>query len=348
MRILCISDAWLPQINGVVRTYQNLEIELRKMGHDFDVIGPDSFRFTIPAPTYPEIRLAPVAYRTLPKMIDAAQADVIHIATEGPLGWAARNYCLRRAIPFSTCYHTRFPDYLAKRAAKIFPFLFQPVRKAAAFSIQKFHEPAKVTMVSTRSLENELRAQGYRNKFHRFSRGVDTSLFKLGEKTCFNTLKRPVALYVGRVAIEKNIETFLDAPWHGSKVVVGRGPALDKLKQKYPDVLFTGLKEGEDLAAHYRSGDIFAFPSQTETFGVVLLEAAASGLPVAACPVSGPADILTEPFMGVLDQDFSQALLKAASTPGNPEQRSRYITASYTWEKAARQFLNGISLCLTK
>ena len=212
MRILCISDAWLPQVNGVVRTYQNLGIELRKMGHDFDVIGPDSFRFTIPAPTYPEIRLVPFAYWTLPKKIEAARADAIHIATEGPLGWAARNYCLRQKIPFSTSYHTRFPDYLAKRVHPFLPFLVQPVRNVAAFLLHKFHAPAKVTMVSTSSLENELRAQGYTNKFHRFSRGVDMDIFKPGEKTCFSTLKRPVALYVGRVAVEKDIEIFLDAP----------------------------------------------------------------------------------------------------------------------------------------
>jgi glycosyltransferase involved in cell wall biosynthesis len=342
MRILCISDAWLPQMNGVVRTYQNLGIELRKMGHDFIVIGPDRFRFTVPAPTYPEIRLAVLAHWTLPAMIEAEQADAIHIATEGPLGWAARHYCLKKQIPFSTCFHTRFPEYLAKRAAQLLPFLFHPVKNAAAFSLRKFHRPAKVTMVSTSSLENELRAEGYQNNFHRFSRGVDKTVFGAGEKTCFSSIKRPIALYVGRIAVEKDIEIFLDAPWPGSKAVIGRGPALENLKQKYPDVIFTGTKQGEDLAAHYRSADVFAFPSRTDTFGVVILEAVASGLPVAAHPVSGPADIITEPFMGALAHDFSEALLAAASTPGSPEQRSRHIIASYTWEKAALQFLNGI------
>lgn len=344
MKILCISDAWLPQINGVVRTYQNLGRELETMGHSFTVIGPSRFRWTLPAPTYPEIRLALFARWTLPRMIDAAAPDAIHIATEGPLGRAARRYCLSRAIPFTTCYHTQFPEYLARRIGDRFPRLSAWVRDRAILSLRRFHSRARTIMVASSGLRTHLQAQGYSGNFHVVSRGVDTTVFKPGPGSRLQDLPKPLALYVGRVSIEKNIEVFLNAPWPGSKAVVGQGPALTSLKEKYPEVHFADLQEGTALADYYRSGDVFAFPSQTETFGVVLLEALASGLPVAAFPVLGPADIITEPELGCLSADFSQALAKALHAPGTAHDRAAYIAERYTWAAAARQFLAGLAV----
>ena len=341
MKILCISDAWLPQINGVVRTYQNLGRELEKMGHRFSVIGPTRFRFTLPAPTYPEIRLAVFARWSLPALIDAEAPEAIHIATEGPLGRAARRYCLKRGITFTTCYHTQFPEYLARRLP--WPIMSDWIKRTAIRSLQKFHAPAQVVMVASAGLEVYLRNQGYPGPFHRLSRGVDSTLFKPGLAVDYPALKKPVAIYVGRVALEKNIETFLDADWPGSKVVVGHGPALAALRHTYPHVHFTGLQEGAELAAWYRVGDVFAFPSQTETFGVVLLEALASGVPVAATPVMGPRDIIDRDFLGALNADFTEALTRALQTPGTPAERAAYISTTYTWEQAARQFLAGLA-----
>lgn len=343
MKILCISDAWLPQINGVVRTYQNVGKVLEEMGHQFRVIGPSDFKVTIPAPTYSEIRLAIFARWTLPQMIRDQNPDTIHIATEGPLGRAARRYCLRNNIQFTSCYHSQFPDYLADRVKSFAPFLAGPVKKFTARSLRKFHSAARKTMVATPSLENFLRSQGHRQPLHRFVRGIDTQIYHPGKKSLFEKLQRPVALYVGRVSVEKNLNAFLDAPWAGSKVIVGDGPALQDLKKRYPDAIFTGIQTGESLAAHYRSADIFAFPSKTDTFGIVLIEALASGLAVAAYPVSGPEDIINRPELGVLDNDFGAALEKALLTPGSPENRFSVVTERYTWEKAAGQFLSGLT-----
>lgn len=342
MKIICISDAWLPQINGVVRTYQNIAQELHKLGHEFTVIGPSDFKFTIPAPTYPEIKLVPLAHWSVPKKLAALEADIIHIATEGPLGRAARAYCLRSKRPFTTCYHTRFPEYLARRAADLHRSLETPVKRVAISSLKKFHARAALTMLATQSLENELTAHGYKKNFHRFVRGIHLDLFYPGEKTLFNDLPRPIALYVGRVAVEKNIESFLDANWTGSKVVVGDGPALADLKRRYPHVHFAGSRTGADLAAHYRSADIFVFPSKTDTFGIVLIEALASGLPVAAYPVMGPIDIITEPFMGALHKNLETAMQLALSTPGDAARRATYTAQTYTWQAAAEQFLSGL------
>ena len=341
MKILCISDAWRPQINGVVRTYQNVGAALEKMGHSFQVIGPDDFKFTIPAPTYPDIRLALFPSASLPSKIKKAQPDSIHIATEGPLGRAARRYCIKNNIPFTTCYHSQFPDYLATRMQAFIPALAEPLRKAAIRSLRHFHSCAVLTMVATESLETFLREQGYKGHFHRFVRGIDKSVYHPGDKILFSDLKRPVALYVGRVSVEKNLEAFLDAPWHGSKVIVGDGPAFKGLKAKYPDALFTGIQTGEALASHYRSSDVFAFPSKTDTFGIVLIEALASGLPVAAYPVSGPIDIINDRRFGTLNSDFGLALSHALDAPGTPDERASLVAERYTWELAALQFLNG-------
>lgn len=338
MKILIISDAWLPQVNGVVRTYEHLNEELRKRGHQVDVIGPSDFPVRVPMPGYPEIKLALGAYRQLKTMIDEYAPDHIHIATEGPLGWAARKYCLRHACNFTSSYHTQFPDYVAKRLARRLPFLFSHVHEMAKRFVRHFHKPAGAMLIATQSLEDELRSWKFEAPIFRLTRGVHTDLFYPGEKTLFNDLPRPVALCVGRVAIEKNLEAFLEMDWHGSKVIVGDGPSMSELQRKYPDAIFVGTKEGEELAAHYRSADIFVFPSRTDTFGIVLIEALASGLPVAAYNVMGPKDIITEPFLGVLhENDLGWAARKALES-GTPEERSQYVKKVFTWENAARQF----------
>lgn len=338
MKILIISDAWHPQVNGVVRTYEHLCEQFVKMGHDVKVIGPEDFSFRMPMPGYPEIELAIAPYHKLAKMIERYHPDRVHISVEGPLGWAGRKYCKKHGIPFSTSYHTQFPQYFSKRAAKHLPFLKRPARRAGQWFVQTFHSAAKAMMVATETLEKDLRVLGFKNKTHRLTRGVNLEIFHPGEKTLFQDLKGPVALYVGRVAIEKNMEAFLEMEWHGSKVVVGDGPSRKALEKKYPDAVFVGKKVGHELAEHYRSADVFVFPSKTDTFGIVLIEALACGLPVAAYPVIGPLDIITEPQLGVLDEDLATASRKALEC-GDPQYRFHYMKEHYTWEKAAEQFL---------
>ncbi len=342
MRIICVSDAWHPQVNGVVRTYQNIERALTAQGHAFHVIGPDRFPVTLPLPTYPDIRIALFAGLTLPDLLDRAAFDAIHIATEGPLGRAARDYCLKRGQPFTTAYHTRFPEYLAQRAAA-FPALAKTLLKHARSSLKDFHAAAHGTMVVSQSLEDHLRNEGYSGRLHRLERGVDTTVFHPGPPSLFSNLPRPVALYVGRIAVEKNIEAFLDAQWHGSKVVVGAGPDLKRLRAKYQGVHFAGLQEGSALADHYRSADVFAFPSLTDTFGVVQLEALACGLPVAAFPVLGPQGLIDRPEFGSLSDDFTYALHTAAASPGARAERGRTVSERYSWDNVARQFVAGLA-----
>lgn len=339
MKILCISDAWLPQVNGVVRTYQALQRELTRQGHELIVTGPADFPFTVPLPGYPEIRLALFAGRRLADQIRSLDPDAIHIATEGPLGRAGRAYCLKHKIPFTTCYHTRFPEYAGVRAAKYLPALRAPVTKIAALILRRFHAPAAGLMVVTENLRRSLETQGYALPIHIFPRGVDTELFRPGEKTEFLKLKSPVALCTSRLAVEKNLRAFLDAPWDGSKIVVGDGPDARALRQAYPGVTFMGMKTGEDLAACYRSADIFVFPSKTDTFGLVQIEALASGLPVAAFPVPGPLDVITSADLGSLGEDLPAAMRAALSSPGTPAGRAAHVAATYTWEAAAARFL---------
>lgn len=341
MKILIITDAWHPQVNGVVRTYENLSEALEAMGHAVQIIGPADFSFHVPLPGYSEIKLALFPYRHLKKMIKSAAPDQIHIATEGPLGWAARRYCLKHSHDFTTAYHSRFPDFVAARLEDFSSALAKITKKYTAHILKKFHTPAKTIMVSTESLQNELTQLGFRAPITRLTRGIDPALFHTGPKPLFQDLKKPVALYAGRISIEKNIEAFLDMEWSGSKVVVGHGPALEALQKKYPHVHFTGKKTGQDLADHYRSADIFVFPSRTDTFGMVLIEALACGLPVAAYNVMGPRDIITEGFLGVLDDNLAHATTKALQN-GNAEKRTAYTHKHYTWKKAATQFLNAL------
>lgn len=341
MNILIISDAWKPQVNGVVRTYEFIGAELEKMGHTVKVIGPADFPRRIPCPGYKEIELAILPYKRLSAMIKSFAPDHIHIATEGPLGKAAHKYCRKHNRHFTTSYHTHFPDYIAKRVGKFLPFLHAPVKNAAIADLRKFHNHANAVMIATQSLEDELKSWGFTAPMHRLTRGADLNIFKTGEKTAYENLPRPIAVFVGRVAIEKNLEAFLDMQWDGSKVVIGDGPDMAELQQKYPQGHFLGKKLGDDLGHHVRSADVFAFPSRTDTFGMVLVEALACGLPVAAYNVTGPKDIITEDFLGSLhDTDLSWAAYDALKKSDDAEKRHKHVRDNYTWERAADQFLH--------
>ncbi len=345
MNILIITDAWHPQTNGVVRTYEHLQEELEKMGHDIHIVGPEDSPFTIPMPGYSEIRLTLSPYGHLKKVIKEQNPDHIHIATEGPLGWAGRTLCHKYNRNYSTAYHTQFPDYTAKRAARFLPFLFTPTHDLCKKHLDRFHKNSRALFVATQSLEDELKSWGFEMPMKRLTRGADLDLFrplKLGERRVFKGLPSPVALYVGRVAIEKNIEDFLSMDWAGSKVVIGNGPSLSMLKKRYPDAHFLGVKRGEDLAAHYRSADVFVFPSRTDTFGIVLIEALASGLPIAGYDVTGPKDIVTKPFLGATHKDDLSWAAHEALKQGAPKKRSAHVKEHYTWEIMARQFEEGI------
>jgi glycosyltransferase involved in cell wall biosynthesis len=344
MRILIVSDAWKPQTNGVVRTYEYLNPELEKAGHIVHVVGPRDFPWRMPMPGYREIELALFPYRRLKRLIESFRPDTIHIATEGPLGRAARRYCLRRRLPFTTCYHTEFPDYAAKRAAKTLPFLYNPVRACLIGDMRRFHNASSALMVATPSLEATLKQRGFTVPMYRLTRGAEIELYTPEKKDLFAALKQPVAIYVGRVAIEKNLQAYLSMPWDGAKVVTGDGPDLDALKSTFPDVVFTGRKTGPDLAAQYQSADVFVFPSKTDTFGMVVVEAMSCGLPVAAYPVTGPKDIVTEPMLGALSEELGVAAKQALAAPGTRAERHAYAQTHYSWPVAARQFVNAIQL----
>lgn len=332
MRILIVSDAWYPQVNGVVRTLSTVADELRKTGCRVCVIGPERFR-TVPCPTYPDIRLAIDAPLSLPGLMDAYKPDAIHISTEGPLGFCARRYCLRRGLAFTTAYHTKFPEYIAARTRIPTTWTYRIMRA--------FHGKAARIMVSTRSIEDELVRNGFTN-IVRWSRGVDTALFRPRDqafKARFLGDTRPVALYVGRVAVEKNIAAFLDMDFPGAKYVVGDGPQIKLLRKRYPDVRFVGMKTGQDLANHFAASDVFVFPSRTDTFGLVLLEALASGVPVAAYPVPGPLDVIGDAPVGALRENLAEAAEAALRL--SPEA-CRAHALRYSWRNSAEQFLGNL------
>ncbi len=331
MRIAMVTDAWYPQINGVVRTLNRVREELTALDHDVSVISPKDFK-TFPCPTYPEIRLAFSPGRGVRRLLEAAEPQAIHLPTEGPLGMAARRYCLKRGLPFTTSYHTRFPEYLSARIPV-------PVEWGYRF-MRWFHRPSAGVMVATPSLKRELERRGF-DHLKQWSRGVDLTLFRpRPEVPPILDLPKPVFLYVGRVAVEKNIEAFLKLDLPGSKLVVGGGPQLDSLKKAYPAVHFVGPKEGETLARHYVLGDVFVFPSRTDTYGLVLLEAMASGMPVAAYPVTGPLDVIGETGPGVLDEDLGQAALAALEI--EPAQARAYAEG-FSWRACAEQFLGHLA-----
>lgn len=334
MRLLIVTDAWLPQVNGVVRTHQALLSQLEKQGVTVKLLTPDLFT-TIPCPSYAEIRLSLFPRRKVAQFIKEYRPNAIHISTEGPLGWAVRRFCVKHKIPFTTAFHTRFPEYVQART-KI------PARWTNKL-MKWFHGPSQAIMTATRSLRDELRGQGFKNVVT-WTRGIDTDLFYPRENI-FPDLPRPLFLYVGRVAVEKNIRAFLDLDLPGSKMVVGEGPQRSQLESEYPDVHFVGLKEGDDLAAHYASADVFVFPSLTDTFGLVLLEALACGVPVAAYPVTGPKDVLAGAAVGCLNENLHQAALDAL---GQDREACRAYALGFSWEICTAMFLNHMKVFETE
>ena len=331
MRILIVTDAWAPQVNGVVRTLQATIGELGAKGHEVGVISPDLFR-SIPCPTYGEIRLAFAGRRAVGRRIRAFAPQAIHISTEGPLGLAARRWCLQNHFPFTTAYHTRFPEYVAARLPVSPDFVWRFIRW--------FHRPAQHIMVATRSLAHELAEQGLTQTMM-WERGVDHALFRPDRAPlcAFDGLQRPIQLYVGRVAVEKNIEAFLETAQPGTKVIVGDGPALTELQARYPEARFLGKLGGETLAAAYAGADVFVFPSRTDTFGLVVIEALSCGTPVAAYPVPGPGDIIRD-SAGALDENLDRAIATALACS---RADAAALGARYSWEACTGQFLQALT-----
>ncbi len=327
MKILIVTDAWFPQINGVVRTLDTTISHIKQQGHEVTILHPDLFR-TLPCPTYPEIRLALVRYRTIAHFIEDTAPDAIHIATEGPLGMKARRYAIKHKLPFTTAYHTRFPEYVHVRTKLPLSWLNAWIRR--------FHKPAAGVMVATKSLADELHTKGITN-IRMWTRGVDTEQFAPMEVTHEHT--SPVLLYVGRVAVEKNIEAFLELDVAGTKLVVGDGPQRAALEKRYPDAVFVGKKTGKELAEYYNMGDVFVFPSKTDTFGLVMLEALACGVPVAAYPVTGPIDVITNPKAGILDENLQAAVEKALTLSAKD---CRNFALTYSWGSCAQLFLDNL------
>lgn len=334
MRILIATDAFRPQVNGVVRSLESLAEAAGKVGVDIEFLSPNGFP-TIPLPTYSEIRLALTGARGVARRLaalerDGKSIDHIHVATEGPVGHAARRYCLRRGLPFTTSYHTRFPEYVAARSPV-------PARLTYAL-LRRFHNAGDGIMVATPTLAQELSGRGFQ-RLMQWSRGVDHAHFNPGKRQTWD-LPRPIFLYAGRLAPEKEIERFLALDLPGSKVVVGDGPSAETLRRTYPDAHFLGVRRGEDLARTYASADVFVFPSRTDTFGMVLLEALASGLPVAAFPVPGPLDVIGTSGAGVLDPDLGAACRAALDIP---RERARAHAETYSWAHATQQFLTNVA-----
>jgi glycosyltransferase involved in cell wall biosynthesis len=324
-RILFVTDTWDPQINGVVQTLKSLFDVLEGRGIGIERISPEAFR-SLPLPSYPDIRLALTTRRRIAALIRKARPDHVHIVTEGPLGTLARAVCLRQDLPFTTSYHTRFPEYVRARA----PI---PARWSYRW-LRNFHNAGGATMVGTPSLMGELRGHGF-DKLRLWGRGVDTEAFHPRFRGDLG-LERPVFLYVGRVAVEKNLPAFLDLDLPGTKLIVGEGPDLDMLRKRYPQAVFVGAKRGEELARHFASSDAFVFPSRTDTFGLVILEAMASGVPVAAYPVTGPLDIFADGNGGVLSEDLRTAALAALEISS---QSAREKAEQFGWDACGDDFM---------
>jgi glycosyltransferase involved in cell wall biosynthesis len=328
MRVLVATDAWHPQVNGVVRTLTSLAHSARHLGVTIEFLTPEGFpSFAIP--TYPGLRLALPRWREIARRIEAAEPDAIHIATEGPIGHMVRTYCRRRGRPFTTSYTTRFPEYISAR---------WPVPEAWVYAaLRRFHAAASVTMVSTQSLMIELRQRGFSN-LGMWTRGVDTDLFR-PDRAIDLGFARPIFVTVGRIAVEKNLEAFLSLDLPGTKVVIGTGPQEVALRHRFADAKFLGLLENGVLAAHLAAADVFVFPSRTDTFGVVQLEALASGVPVAAFPVTGPKDVLGGHPVGALHEDLRVACIEALAIS---RQACRTFALTRSWESSARQFIGHI------
>lgn len=333
MRIFIATDAWRPQVNGVVRTYENLKRELEAAGHFVSILSPLDFA-TLPCPGYREIRLALARRSQVATLLKAGNYDHVHIATEGPIGLATRGVCLRKGIRFTTSFHTRFPEYIEA-------YTGLPAWISYAFQ-RWFHRPGIAMFVATPSLKTELAGRGFR-RLMLWSRGVDTEQFKprteVHDPASDDGKAGPTFLYVGRVSREKNVEAFLKLELPGRKVVVGDGPILGYLRRQYPDVIFKGAKSGEDLAREYSDADVFVFPSRTDTFGLVLLEAMASGLAVAAYPVTGPIDVVTPGVTGYLDEDLKAAALAALKLD---RDQVRAQAMRHDWSRVASLFIANI------
>jgi glycosyltransferase involved in cell wall biosynthesis len=328
MRILVATDAWHPQVNGVVRTLTNMAEAARAFGVEISFLTPQSFR-TFAMPSYPDLRLALPYQAKIARLIAEARPDSIHIATEGPIGLLVRRYCRKNQLPFTTSFHTRFPEYISARL---------PIPEAWIWTaLRAFHGPSQAVMAATPALAGELRARGFRNVVL-WPRGVDASQFH--PRAADLGLPRPVFLCVGRVAVEKNLEAFLDLDLPGTKVIVGDGPARAALARKYPQAVFLGARQGKELAEAYAAADVFVFPSKTDTFGLVLLEALASGLPVAAFPVTGPRDVIGNEPVGALNDDLRMACLTAVTIS---PQACLAFAARHTWEASARAFVENIT-----
>jgi glycosyltransferase involved in cell wall biosynthesis len=328
MRLLIATDACRPQVNGVVQTYERLTEQLLRWGHVIEFISPNGFR-TVPLPSYPEIRLALITPGQARRRITDFNPDHIHIATEGPVGLATRSFCVNKRRPFTTSYHTRFPEYLTARLPLV------PVRWGYAFE-RWFHNAGAGIMVSTQSLLKELEGKGLQ-RLMPWTRGVDTQLFRPRDVRLFGT--QAVFLYVGRVSVEKNLNAFLDLDLPGRKVIVGGGPQLAILKAAHPEAVFTGPLFGEALAEAFASSDVFVFPSRTDTYGVVLLEALASGVPIAAFPVTGPRDVVLHGKVGHLGDDLREAALQALTMD---RAACRDYALGFSWETCAQQFIRNV------
>ncbi len=330
MRIAIATDAWSPQVNGVVRTLQAVRTELERQGHQVLIVSPDLF-YSLPCPTYPEIRLAFATVTDVGKRLADFNPHAIHLATEGPVCLAARRWCLTRRFPFTTAYHTQFPDYVSARTGVNPEWIWRYIRW--------FHAPAESILASTPSVAATLEQHGLAD-VRPWGRGVDLATFSQGvtaDRT-LTALPGPIQLYVGRVAVEKNIEAFLASTHPGTKVIVGDGPARASLETRFPEARFLGPRFGKDLAAAYAAADVFVFPSRTDTFGLVMIEALACGVPVAAYPVTGPIDVLND-SVGAMHADLNVAIAAALT-------RDRQACAAYgqtfTWEASARQFLGAL------
>lgn len=323
-RITIVTDAWEPQVNGVVSTLRRTAECLREFGCAVETLTPTTFH-TVACPTYPEIRLSLLPGRAVQQLLDEFRPDAVHIATEGPLGLAARRYLRRRGMRFTTSYHTQFPEYVRARAPIPVGWTYRALRW--------FHNAATCVMVNTESMRHELEARGFRNVAV-WGRGVDTDLFRPGVAPALG-LPRPVFAYAGRVAVEKNLEAFLSLELPGSKLVIGDGPALQALKARFPKVHYAGYRFGQDLVAHLAAADVFVFPSRTDTYGLVMLEALACGLPVAALPVPGPRDVVQPGVTGVLDEDLCAAALAALDID---RYACRNFALQRSWQRATRQF----------
>ena len=324
MKVMIVTDAWKPQVNGVVRTLTTTRRELEAMGHEVDLLSPLEFR-TLPCPTYPDIRLSLLPGKAVQKRIRDYAPDALHIATEGPLGLAARRHAMQHGLPFTTAYHTRFPEYVQARFGVPLSWTYR--------FLHWFHRPSRAVMAPTRKVKSDLEAYGFNNVVL-WSRGVDLDIFRMQQSRRLDSAP-PIFLYVGRVAVEKNIEAFLELDLPGSKWVVGDGPALAGLRAKYPKAHYLGVLEQHELAEVYASANVFVFPSKTDTFGLVLLEAMACGLPVAAYPVTGPIDVLGESSAGVMREDLREACLAALEIN---RSAARAHAEKFSWRAATEQF----------